>query len=124
MMTDTMTESLFDRIGGRAAVNAAVDLFYGKVLADERINHFFKNTDMNKQARHQKMFLTYAFGGAPNYPGKSMREAHKHLVLKEEHFAAVAENLEDTLAELGVGKALIGEVMALVATTHDDVLNL
>lgn len=123
-MTDTMTESLFERIGGRDAVNAAVDLFYGKVLADDRINAFFKNTDMKKQARHQKMFLTYAFGGAPSYPGKSMREAHKHLALNDGHFSAVAENLQATLVELGVDKALVDEVMALVATTHDDVLNL
>ena len=29
--------SLFEKIGGRDAVNAAVDLFYQKVLADEKI---------------------------------------------------------------------------------------
>ena len=36
------TEPLFERIGGHAAVNAAVDLFYEKVLSDIRINHFFE----------------------------------------------------------------------------------
>ena len=33
--------SLFDEIGGEAAVNAAVDLFYRKVLRDPRISSFF-----------------------------------------------------------------------------------
>ena len=44
-----MSESLFDRIGGEAAVNAAVDIFYRKVLADDRINQFFEGVDMDKQ---------------------------------------------------------------------------
>lgn len=42
--------SLFERIGGMNAVDAAVDIFYTKVLADESINHFFLNTDMKTQA--------------------------------------------------------------------------
>jgi hemoglobin len=53
-----------------------------------------------------------------------MRDAHKHLALSEGHFAAVAENLQATLSELGVATPLVDEVIALVATTHDDVLNL
>ena len=115
--------SLFERLGGAAAVDAAVDKFYEKVLRDPRINTFFNSVDMNKQARHQKRFLTYAFGGAPSYPGKSMREAHKHLQLNESHFAAVAEHLQATLQELNVPANLIQEVMAIAASTHDDVLN-
>lgn len=42
-------KSLFERIGGEAAVNAAVELFYSKVLADSRVNSYFKKTDMSKQ---------------------------------------------------------------------------
>jgi len=72
--------SLYERLGGAAAVDAAVDLFYTKVLADDRIKHFFEGVDMKRQAGHQKAFLTYAFGGSPNYSGKNMREGHKHLV--------------------------------------------
>ena len=42
-----MTQSLYERIGGEAAVNAAVDIFYRKVLADDRISHFFETVDMD-----------------------------------------------------------------------------
>ena len=34
-------KSLFERIGGAKAVDTAVELFYEKILADCRINHFF-----------------------------------------------------------------------------------
>ena len=121
-------ESLYDRLGGEAAVNAAVDLFYGKVLADERIKKFFDGVDMDRQRQKQKMFLTYAFGGPVKYTGKSMRAAHAKLVaeqgLNHDHFVAVAENLQATLEELGVPEDLIGEVMTIAGSTHDDVLGL
>ena len=42
---NTMSDTLFDRLGGEAAVNAAVDIFYRKVLADDRINQFFEGID-------------------------------------------------------------------------------
>jgi hemoglobin len=115
--------TVFERIGGRDAVNAAVDIFYTKVMADPVINHFFKNTEMPRQIAKQKAFLTYAFGGAENYSGKSMRDAHSHLELTDEHFNAVAGHLKSTLEELSVPEDLQGEVMAIAASTHDDVLN-
>ena len=37
----TMSKTLYERIGGEPAVNAAVELFYRKVLNDYRINRFF-----------------------------------------------------------------------------------
>jgi hemoglobin len=119
--------TLFEQIGGEAAVDAAVDLFYRKVLSDDRISEFFNDIDMEKQAAKQKAFLTMAFGGPNNYSGKDMREAHAHLVargLNDSHFNAVAENLVATLQELGVGQELIDQVVAIAASTHDDVLGL
>lgn len=120
--------TLFERLGGAGAIDLAVDKFYDKVLADERIKHFFVNTDMRKQRHHQKMFLTYAFGGGNGYNGQNMRAAHAHLVermgLNESHFNAVVENLASTLTELGVSDALIGEVAAIAGTVKNDVLGL
>ena len=116
--------SVYDQIGGAAAVDAAVDIFYRKVLSDPVISHFFDSVDMDRQIGKQKAFLTMAFGGPNSYTGKDMREAHKHMHLTEEHFNAVAGHLQGTLEELNVPPALIGEVMKIAASTHDDVLNL
>ena len=120
-----MSDALFDQLGGEAAVDAAVDIFYRKVLADDRISRFFEGVDMEKQAAKQKAFLTMAFGGPHNYTGKDMREGHAHLVkdgLNDSHFDAVVENLGATLKELGVADALIGQVAAVAETTRADVL--
>ena len=115
--------SVYEKIGGEAAVNAAVDIFYRKVLADERISEFFDTVDMEAQHAKQKAFLTMAFGGPNNYTGKDMREAHKHMKLNETHFNAVAENLVGTLQELNVPQEYIDEIVAIALSVKDDVLN-
>lgn len=116
-------ESLFKRLGGMNAVNAAVDIFYEKVLGDDSINHFFKKTDMPAQIAKQKTFLAYVFGAPIAYTGKNMRDAHANMQLNEEHFNAVAGHLESTLKELNVQSDLISEVMAIASSTKNDVLN-
>jgi hemoglobin len=120
-----MSENLYDKIGGEAAVNAAVDIFYRKVLADDRISSFFDGVDMDNQAAKQKAFLTLAFGGPNNYTGEDMRKGHAHLVergLNNTHFDAVMENLGATLTELNVPEELIAEAAAIAESTRNDVL--
>ncbi|MDD4915308.1 MAG: group 1 truncated hemoglobin [Methylococcales bacterium] len=123
-MTET-SATLYQQLGGEPAVNAAVDIFYRKVLADDRINRFFENVDMEKQAAKQKAFLTMAFGGPHHYTGEDMRKGHAHLVkagLDDSHFDAVVENLAATLAELNVPQPLIDQVAAIAESTRNDVL--
>ena len=121
--------TLYEKLGGAAAVDLAVDKFYEKVLADERVQQFFANTDMQRQKQHQKAFMTYAFGGTEKWSCRSMREAHKTLVtemgLTDSHFDAIAEDLVATLVELNIPQALIDEVVQIVGSvTHrNDVLN-
>lgn len=117
-------KSLYHQLGGKAAIDAAVESFYVKVLADARIKHFFDDINMSKQRRKQKEFLSAAFGGPIPWTGKDMRKAHAGLPgLSEVHFNAVAENLQKTLEELKVKPALIDQVMKIAASTRDDVLN-
>ena len=115
--------SVYEAIGGEAAVNAAVDVFYRKVLADQRISEFFDTVDMEEQHRKQKAFLTMAFGGPNEYTGKDMREAHAGMNLTEEHFSAVAEALVGTLNDLEVPQTYIDEIVGIAVSVKDDVLN-
>lgn len=126
MNSDTTTGSLYEQLGGQAAVEAAVDSFYRKVLADDRVSHFFEGTDMDRQIAKQKAFLTMAFGGPHNYSGRDMRTAHAPLVAKglnDSHVDAIIELLGATLRELGVGEDLIGKVAAIAESTRKDVLS-
>lgn len=118
--------SLYDDLGGAPAVEAAVDIFYRKVLSDDRISHFFDGVDMERQAAKQKGFLTMVFGGPNNYTGKDMRTGHAHLVkrgLNDSHVDAVIEDLAETLRELGVGEDRIAQVAAIANSVRDDVLD-
>jgi hemoglobin len=118
--------SLYERIGGEAAVMAAVDIFYGKVLANTLTRPFFDGLDMQAQIRKQVAFMSWAFGGPTEYRGRDLTAAHAHLVrakgLNDTHFDAVATCLEETLVELGVERPLIDEALQLVGTTRGAVL--
>lgn len=117
--------SLFEQLGGEGAVDAAVDIFYRKVLQDDRIKDFFTDVDMDEQIKKQKAFLTFAFGGPNNYSGLDMKAGHEHLVkrgLNDSHVDAVIELLGGTLKELGVADNLIGEVAGIAESVRDQVL--
>lgn len=122
---NTSNATLFEQLGGADAVNAAVDKFYRRVIADDRVNRFFEGVDMDKQATKQKAFLTMAFGGPANYSGLDMKEGHAHLLkmgMDDTHFDAIVENLGATLKEMGVADELIGQVAAIAETTREAVM--
>ncbi len=119
--------TVYEQLGGEPALDAAVKLFYDKVLADEHIARFFDQIDMDKQLAKQKRFLTMVTGGPNKYTGRSMRAAHRKLVekqgLTDSHFDHVATHLRATLEELGVPAHLVDGVMTKAASLRDDVLN-
>jgi hemoglobin len=97
--------TLYDRLGGKEAITAVVNEFVGIVVADDRINAFFKNAD----AEHLKKMLVEqicdaASGGtACKYSGKDMKTAHTGMNVKEEHFNALVEDLVKALDKFKVG---------------------
>ncbi len=145
----SLTTPLFEQIGDQAAVEAAFDAFYRRVLADDRVSRFFEGMEMDKQRAKQKAFLTIvstkplnssaffkqrakqkafltmAFGGPHNYTGKNMRTGHAHLVkmgMNDSHVDAFIELLGATLKDLGVKDELISQVAAIAESTRNDVL--
>ncbi|MBP9693422.1 MAG: group 1 truncated hemoglobin [Alphaproteobacteria bacterium] len=118
--------TLYEKLGGAAAIDTAVDIFYRKMLSDNRVNYFFDTTDMETQIAKQKGFLTMVFGGPNNYTGKNMRDGHKHLIergLNDSHVDIVLEHLGNTLRELGAAETDIEKVAALANSVRNDVLN-
>ena len=118
-------ESLYERIGGHAAMNVAVDVFYRKVLDDQCIRYFFEDVDLDLQRVKQKRFLSMVCGGPHKYTGKQMREAHAHLLalgLNDEHFDHVLDHLKASLEECGVGPADVAIITQVAESFRADVL--
>ncbi len=118
--------TLYERIGGEAAVMAAVELFYAKVLDDDLTRPFFEALDIEAQTTKQIAFMSWAFGGPVEYRGRALRAAHAHLVqtkgLSDVHFDAVLRHLEATLRELDVAPDVMGEALRIVGGVRDEVL--
>jgi truncated hemoglobin YjbI len=71
--------SVFEQIGGKPAVSAAVDGLYERLLADPVLAPYFAGTDMDRQKRHMRAFMAVALGGADLYAGRDMSSAHAGL---------------------------------------------
>ena len=121
----TSVGTLFETLGGQGAVELAVDNFYRKVLADDRVSHFFESVDMDNQRAKQKGFLTMAFGGPHNYSGKDLRAGHSHLLemgLNDSHVDVIIELLSATLKDLGVKDELVSQVAVIAESAREDIL--
>lgn len=118
-------DTLYRRLGGAWAVDVAVELFYRKVLWDERIAHFFDDVDMDRQIAKQVGFLSLAFGGPSNYSGQELAQAHQHLLARgmtDAHVDIVLELLADTLRLMGASEDDIAEVAKIAEGMRDDVM--
>lgn len=115
--------SIFDQIGGHAAVTAAVDDFYRRVIADPELTPYFDGVDMKRLKGHQRSFIAAAIGGPEPYLGRSMREAHAPFNIAPPHFDRVVEHLVETLTDLGVSGDIIGQIGAKLAPLKDEIVS-
>lgn len=115
--------TLYDRIGGDAAVRIAVDRFYARVLADPELNGFFASISMPRLKAHQFAFLSQVLGGPRQYGGASMRDAHSRLSIEQRHFDGVAIHLVETLRELNVSEEIVDEVASALTPLAPHIVN-
>ncbi len=109
------TISIYEAIGGRAALTAAVDVFYRRVLADPELSPFFPGGVGDRHRRYLVTFLGEALGGPRRYRGPGLAGAHCGLGISDIHFDLVAAHLGATLDELGVPGHLAGRIVGIVA---------
>jgi hemoglobin len=107
--------SLYDAIGGRASLVAAVDVFYRRVLADPELGPFFPGGVGDRHRAYLITFLGEALGGPSRYRGRDIATAHRGLRIGDSHFDRVAGHLDATLGELGVPRHLTDRIVGIAA---------
>jgi hemoglobin len=114
--------SIYDSIGGAGAVQAAVEDFYIRLMADPQLAPFFAGTDLTRLKAHQRAFIAAAIGGPEIFDGRDMASAHAGLGIASAHFDAVVEHLADTLTGLGVPEETIAQISGALAPLRADIV--
>lgn len=114
--------TLYERLGGRQAIVAVVDDFVGNVARDKRINGFFANTDIPRLKRLLVQQICAGAGGPCKYEGRSMKEAHRGLGVRNRDFDALVEDLVRSLNKFRVGPREQQELLALLGPMRKDVV--
>ncbi|PHQ81972.1 MAG: group 1 truncated hemoglobin [Coxiella sp. (in: Bacteria)] len=120
-----MLDTLYDRLGGAPIIDATVDRFYEKILADDLVSGFFTNINIDRQRQMLKAFLSMSFGGPDAYKGRDMRSVHRRAVeagIGDKHFDRVLSLLATSLKEQGVTDEMIDEAAIITEKLRHDIL--
>lgn len=115
-------KSLYDRLGGEAAIKAVVGDFAGRVLADARVNKKFAKSDAPRLVKNLTDFVCVATGGPCKYTGQDMKTAHKKMAVTTGEFNALAEDLVATLNKFNVPQKERDELMGAIAPLAKDIV--
>lgn len=111
--------SLYQRLGGMPAIQAVVDDFVTRILADERVNRWFAHAASDPEnARTYKAkladFICQGTGGPCKYTGADMLTAHKGRGVTDEAFSAVVSDLVATLEKFNVPEKEKGQLLSIL----------
>jgi hemoglobin len=116
-------DALFRALGGQAGIDAIVDDFVPRLVADPRMSEFFKKT----KQQHLRQMLSEQFcmvsGGGCAYTGKSMAEAHQDMDIAKADFNALVEVLQASMDAQHVPFATQNRLLARLAPMHREIVH-
>ncbi|MBL8880093.1 MAG: group 1 truncated hemoglobin [Phycisphaerales bacterium] len=124
-------KSLYERLGGEAAVKAVVNDFVDRAAANPKVNFTRKGTNKEWQAtpenvQHVKAMLVLqigeASGGPQKYTGRDMKSTHRGMGISGAEFDALAGDLAATLDKYKVAPADKSELLSVVSSMRGDIV--
>ena len=114
--------SLYQRLGGTPGIAAVMDDFVDNVRADPAINKRFAAADIP----HTKQMLTelvcQASGGPCKYTGRSMKDTHRGMGIRDDEFNAMVGDMNKTLDKFRLPQRERDEVLTLLASLKGDIV--
>lgn len=115
-------DNLWDRIGGQDGVDALLEAFYKRVLADPQLAPFFEHTPMERLRRMQREFFSTALGGPLTYSGRPLAHVHHGLGIKPVHIQLFVEHLLATLKETDIDEHDIQRIYDRIHIQADELI--
>jgi hemoglobin len=114
--------TLYDRLGGPAAVTVIAATLIDRVAGDPRLGRSFKGANLSRIKKLLAEQLCELTDGGCHYSGDSMRETHAGHHITESEFYGMVDTLRTILRERSVGLAETNELLGLLAPMKRDVV--
>ncbi len=120
--------TLWKRLGGEGNVRKVVDEFVATAGADPKVNVTrdgkYKLDDEAVKGLKQKLveFVSAGTGGPLKYTGKSMKEAHKGMMITDAEFNAAGGHFKKALEKFGAKPADVDATMKILGGTRKDIV--
>ena len=116
-------DALYQQLGGQAGLVKLMDDFMARLLADPRMNPFFKDVDQ----QHVKEQLVAQFcevsGGPCKLKGPDMKRVHAGFDIDRAAFNALVEVLQQAMDAQGIPFGAQNRLLAQLAPMHRDIVN-
>lgn len=116
-------DTLYQAFGGQPGLVKLMDDFMVRLLADKRMNPFFKDADQ----KHVKEQLVVQFcqvsGGPCRLSGPDMKKAHDGMDITRGDFNALVEVLQQSMDAQGIPFGAQNRLLAQLAPMHRDIVN-
>lgn len=121
--TPSPDDSIYRDFGGQSGLVRLMDDLWGRLIADPRMNPFFKDVKPD----HLKAELVAQFcelaGGPCRRRGPDMKKAHAGVDITKADFNALVELLRDSMDAQGIAFAAQNRMLARLAPMHRDIIN-
>jgi hemoglobin len=107
-------QSLYERLGGKAAIAAMVDDAIGNIAADPRINRRFGRADAHHLKNNLVDLLCLRAGGPCIYKGRNMADAHEAMHIRDDEFDALVEDIAKSFDRFRVPAAERTEALRIL----------
>ncbi|HSB99945.1 MAG TPA: group 1 truncated hemoglobin [Burkholderiaceae bacterium] len=94
--------SLYERLGGQAAIAAMLDDALGRIAADPRISQRFGAANPDHLKRNLVDLVCARAGGPCVYKGRNMADAHDGMQIRDDEFDAMTDDIAQSFDKFKV----------------------
>ena len=115
-------DALYQALGQKQGLSALMDDFMTRLMADARMQPFFKETNQANFKAQLADQLCQVAGGPCTYKGPDMKTAHGNMDINKTHFNALVEVLQLSMDAKGIAFSAQNQLLARLAPMNRDII--
>jgi hemoglobin len=115
-------DALYQALGQKAGLSALMDDFMVRLMADARLQPFFKETNQTNFKTQLADQLCQVSGGPCAYKGADMKSSHSNMDINKTHFNALVEVLQLSMDAKGIAFSAQNQLLARLAPMNRDII--